>query len=98
MKAGEGIKPARAFLAPDQADPPRDREHLHSRLLNEGDMLSGEMAAPVEWALELAREGRCAYTEGGLWIAAEYAAMADPGFLAAGAVENIVKPTIIVVR
>ena len=32
------------------------------------------------------------------WIAAEYAAMADPGFLAAGAVENIVKPTIIVVR
>ena len=75
MKAGEGIKPARAFLAPDQADPPRDREHLHSRLLNEGDMLSGEMAAPVEWALELAREGRCAYTEGGLWIAAEDADM-----------------------
>lgn len=32
------------------------------------------------------------------WIAAEYAAMADPDFLTAGAAENIVKPTVIVVR
>ena len=32
------------------------------------------------------------------WIAAEYAAMADAGFLVAGAVENVVKPTIIIVR
>ena len=32
------------------------------------------------------------------WIAAEYAAMADPGFLTAGAAENVVKPTVIVVR
>ena len=32
------------------------------------------------------------------WIAAEYAAMADPGFLTAGTVENVIKPTVIVVR
>ena len=32
------------------------------------------------------------------WIAAEYAAMADDSFLLAGAVENVGKPTVIVVR
>lgn len=32
------------------------------------------------------------------WIAAEYAAMADASFLSTGAVESIVKPTVIVVR
>ena len=32
------------------------------------------------------------------WIAAEYAAMADASFLAAGAAENVIKPTVIVVR
>ena len=32
------------------------------------------------------------------WIAAEYAAMADASFLTAGAAENIIKPTVIIVR
>jgi hypothetical protein len=32
------------------------------------------------------------------WIAAEYAAMADPHFLTAGAVANVVKPTVLIIR
>jgi len=48
-------------------------ERLHSVLMAEGDMISGEADVPAEWFEKLAAAGRALYIEPGLWIAAEHA-------------------------
>lgn len=50
---------------------PEDERQLHSLLMTEGDLTAGELDVPVEWLEQLAGEGRAAYLEQGLWIAAE---------------------------
>lgn len=50
---------------------PEDERQLHSLLMTEGDLTAGELDIPIEWLEQLAGEGRAAYLEQGLWIAAE---------------------------
>ncbi len=64
--------------APEQLDKvsartrqPADMEQLHALLLAEGDLIVGEVEAPLEWLEGLAARDRAAYIEPGLWIAAE---------------------------
>lgn len=52
---------------------PKDEKQLHSLLMTEGDLAAGDLEIPVEWLELLAQEGRVAYLEQGLWIAAEEA-------------------------
>ena len=52
---------------------PQNENELHSLLMAEGDVISGEVDAPVLWFENLARAGRVNYIEPGLWIAAEHA-------------------------
>lgn len=44
---------------------------LHELLLSRGDMVHGEIDAPLEWLERLCSAGRALYVEPGLWIAAE---------------------------
>lgn len=46
---------------------------LHALLLNEGDLVPGDVDAPIEWLESLAAQGRALYIEPGLWICAEEA-------------------------
>ncbi len=50
---------------------PQDEQQLHSLLMAEGDLVAGEVDAPVAWLESLAAHGRALYIEPGLWIAAE---------------------------
>ena len=52
---------------------PQDEAQLHSLLMAEGDLISGEVDVPVDWLESLARNGRALYIEPGLWICAEQA-------------------------
>lgn len=51
---------------------PEDTEGLHSLLMMEGDLAAGELEVPLEWLIELEKNGRAEYIEPGLWIAAEH--------------------------
>lgn len=51
-----------------------DPVQLHSLLMAEGDLAAGELDVPAEWFEQLAAQGRAAYIEPGLWIAAEHEA------------------------
>jgi ATP-dependent Lhr-like helicase len=74
LKEAEKIKPAAEFLASKaRAKLPEDENRLHSLLMIEGDLESGELELPLEWFENLAKAGRIAYIEPGLWIAAERA-------------------------
>ena len=73
-------------LAASQIPPPKDLleqaafgakqaetpEQLHSLLMAEGDIAAGEIDVPAEWFEALVGQGRAAYIEPGLWIAAEH--------------------------
>jgi len=61
------------------AKAPEDPEQLHSLLMAEGDIAAGELDVPAEWFEVLAKRGRAAYIEPGLWVAAEHV---DDYFLA----------------
>ncbi|MCL2487542.1 MAG: DEAD/DEAH box helicase [Oscillospiraceae bacterium] len=50
---------------------PVNEAELHTLLMTEGDILAGELDLPLGWLESLARQGRAAYVEPGLWIAAE---------------------------
>lgn len=50
---------------------PEDEKQLHTLLMTEGDLMAGELEVPGAWLDQLAREGRAAYIEPGLWIAKE---------------------------
>jgi ATP-dependent Lhr-like helicase len=67
------IKPAAEQLAraSERKKQPEDERQLHSLLMMEGDLVAGELDLPVEWFETLARQGRAAYIEPGLWIAEE---------------------------
>ncbi|MCL2618407.1 MAG: DEAD/DEAH box helicase [Defluviitaleaceae bacterium] len=52
---------------------PEDEQALHTLLMIEGDTVAGELPLAHEWFESLAKAGRCAYIEPGLWIAAEHA-------------------------
>jgi ATP-dependent Lhr-like helicase len=52
---------------------PENSHQLHSMLMTEGDIVAGEYDIPGEWFEELSAEGRAAWVEPGLWIAAEHA-------------------------
>ncbi len=71
----------------ERARNPENAAALHSLLMIEGDLVYGELDAPVEWLTALARQGRVEYIEPGLWIAAEqkelYAAALEQGDSAA---------------
>lgn len=62
---------------------PQDAEQLHSLLMAEGDLVAGDVDAPVTWLEELLRRDRACYIEPGLWICAEqrdlYAQAIDAG-------------------
>ncbi len=51
---------------------PENPAQLHSLLMMEGDLISGELDVPVDWLNSLVKQGRAAYIEPGLWIAAEH--------------------------
>jgi len=53
--------------------PPETPDQLHSLLMAEGDLAAGELDAPADWFERLAGQGRAAYIEPGLWVAAEHA-------------------------
>ncbi|MCL2637277.1 MAG: DEAD/DEAH box helicase [Oscillospiraceae bacterium] len=73
LKEAEKIKPASEFLAKaERLKLPQDENQLHSLLMIEGDLESGELDLPLEWFEKLAKAGRIAYIEPGLWIAAEH--------------------------
>jgi len=55
------------------AKAPENPEQLHSLLMAEGDVAAGEIDAPAGWFEALAGQGRAAYIEPGLWVAAERA-------------------------
>ena len=55
------------------AKAPENPDQLHSLLMAEGDIAAGEIDAPAEWFETLAKQGRAAYIEPGLWVAAEHA-------------------------
>lgn len=50
---------------------PQSAEQLHALLMTEGDLIAGEVDAPVAWLEELAAAERALYIEPGLWICAE---------------------------
>lgn len=72
----ELIQPGRRELVQvqERTSLPKDEKQLHSLLMTEGDLAAGDLEIPVEWLEMLAQEGRAAYLEQGLWIAAEEAA------------------------
>ncbi|MCL2697956.1 MAG: DEAD/DEAH box helicase [Oscillospiraceae bacterium] len=73
LKEAEKIKPASEFLAnTGRRKLPEDENQLHSLLMIEGDLESGEIDLPIQWFENLAKAGRIAYIEPGLWIAAEH--------------------------
>ncbi|MDR2560115.1 MAG: DEAD/DEAH box helicase [Oscillospiraceae bacterium] len=73
LKEAEKIKPASEFLANSERKKlPQDENRLHSLLMIEGDLESGELDLPLLWFENLAKAGRIAYIEPGLWIAAEH--------------------------
>jgi len=51
---------------------PENPDQLHSLLMAEGDIAAGELDVPADWFERLARQGRAAYIEPGLWVAAEH--------------------------
>ncbi len=69
----ELVRPGAAELShvQERTKIPEDERQLHSFLMAEGDLAAGELKIPVEWLEKLAEEGRAAYLEQGLWIAAE---------------------------
>jgi ATP-dependent Lhr-like helicase len=76
LKEAEKIKPASEFLAASHKERrklPEDENQLHSLLMIEGDLESGELDLPLKWFENLIKSGRIAYVEPGLWIAAEHA-------------------------
>ncbi len=82
----ELIQPGRRELVQvqERTSLPVDEKQLHSLLMTEGDLAAGDLEVPVEWLELLAQEGRAAYLEQGLWIAAEEtaryaAALGEPG-------------------
>lgn len=72
----ELIQPGRRELVQvqERTSLPKDEKQLHSLLMTEGDLAAGDLEISVEWLEMLAQEGRAAYLEQGLWIAAEEAA------------------------
>ncbi len=73
-RAGEGmIAPAAELLEQvgQRRRQPENAERLHALLMAEGDLIAGEIDAPLDWLEELARGERAAYIEPGLWICAE---------------------------
>ncbi len=70
----QGIAPDadRLEQASRRARLPGTEQELHTLLMIEGDLIAGEIDVPVEWLDRLARAGRAAYVEPGLWIAAEH--------------------------
>ena len=77
LSAQEGLPPTPGALEAQQARrrQPEDVMQLHSLLMAEGDWLSEEIDAPVEWLESLAQQGRILYIEPGLWICAEQQAL-----------------------
>ncbi len=74
LAATETIVPDGALLeAPVYRPQPKDAERLHAMLMAEGDLIAGEVEAPVDWLTGLANTGRALYIEPGLWIAGEQA-------------------------
>lgn len=67
------IPPAQEQLdrVSQRARMPEDAKQLHTLLMTEGDLLAGELQIPGAWLDQLARQGRAAYIEPGLWIAKE---------------------------
>ena len=59
----------------ERARQPMDAEQLHALLMAEGDLIAGEVDAPLAWLEALARAERACYIEPGLWICAEQAAL-----------------------
>ena len=55
------------------AKAPEDPDQLHSLLMAEGDIAAGEIDVPADWFEALEKQGRAAYIEPGLWVAAEHA-------------------------
>jgi ATP-dependent Lhr-like helicase len=73
LKEAEKIKPASEFLANlERKKLPENENQLHSLLMIEGDLESGELDLPLEWFESLTKAGRIAYIEPGLWVAAEH--------------------------
>lgn len=66
--------PEQLALVGERRRLPQDPQQLHSLLMAEGDLVSGEIDVPITWLEALAREERALYIEPGLWIAAEHAA------------------------
>ncbi len=52
---------------------PENESQLHTLLMIEGDLVPGELNIPPQWLEALEAQGRAAYIEPGLWVAAEQA-------------------------
>ena len=74
LSSMEMIPPAKEQLerVAERARQPQDAGQLHALLMAEGDLVAGEVDAPIEWLTGLADAGRAQYIEPGLWIAAEH--------------------------
>ncbi|MDR2532725.1 MAG: DEAD/DEAH box helicase [Oscillospiraceae bacterium] len=73
LRETEKIKPAAEFLANSvRSELPENENQLHSLLMMQGDLESGEIDLPLDWFESLTKSGRIAYIEPGLWIAAEH--------------------------
>ena len=73
LAAGQRIAPPKDLLeqAAFGSKTPENPEQLHSLLMAEGDIAAGETDVPAAWFEALAGQGRTAYIEPGLWVAAE---------------------------
>lgn len=75
LSSKEMIAPGKEQLAHagQRARQPGDMNQLHSLMMAEGDLVAGEVDAPVAWLTALSEAGRAMYIEPGLWICAEHA-------------------------
>ncbi|MGJ4851534.1 DEAD/DEAH box helicase [Bacillota bacterium Meth-B3] len=77
LERADAITPAKVQLdlQAERRHQPENAERLHALLMAEGDIVAGELDAPVEWLTELIDRDRALYVEPGLWICAEQAAL-----------------------
>ena len=84
------LKEVKELLAPGareleqlkvRAKLPENEKQLHSLLMIEGDIISGELKIPYEWLEILEKNEQVAYIEPGLWIALEQKELYEAAFV-----------------
>lgn len=77
LTAAQMLPPSQAQLeqVATRSKQPTSAEQLHALLMAEGDLIAGEVDAPVSWLQTLAGQDRALYVEPGLWICAEQRAL-----------------------